>query len=216
MQNKQNTGFNYDEKYFEQHFASPFYRRYLALRNKFIHNEITKLVPTGKFLEIGFGDDNLIKLFKNKFDVFGLDISEFAVKDITRRYDPSHFKTCDISKGRIPFKNKFSVICAINTVEHLSDPEFGLKNICNALLPGGIFLVYMPTASTALSRLQYRLLYDVEEHIYRPSIQSLKNTLTRIGFRLAQEYAGSVVPFKISNKPILESLNLYLGLWKKP
>lgn len=142
---KKSGDFQYDEKYFDRHFASSFYRRYVALRNKFIHREVTRFIPSGIFLEIGFGDDNLLRLFKNDFDVFGLDISKFAVKAITQKYNPAHFKVCDISKETIPFNKQFNVICAINTIEHLSNPEFGLKNIYNALGTGGIFLVYMPT-----------------------------------------------------------------------
>ncbi len=215
MNDCQNRDFKYDEKYFDRHFASAFYRRYVALRNKFIHRELKNLIPTGTFLEIGFGDDNLIKLFNTNFEIFGVDISEFAVNNTAHSYNHTHFKVCDISKEKIPFNTRFDVVCAINTVEHLSDPEFGLNNIYNSLRPGGIFITYLPTQSNLFSKIQYHFLYNVEEHIFRPSLKSLRNLLNRTGFHLVKEYAGSAIPVKISNKLLLESLNLYLGLWKK-
>ena len=215
MKNNPTPDFKYDETYFANHFASPFYRRYVGLRNKFIHQELMRFAQIGKFLEIGFGDENLIKLFNKDFEVFGLDISEFAVREITRNYRSDHFTICDISKEKIPFNDGFDVIGAINTVEHLSDPEFALKNIYTSLETGGIFLVYMPTQSNLLSRFKYRQFYDVKEHIFRPSVRSLRDLLTRLGFRLVKEYAGSLIPLKISNLSLLQSLNLYFGLWMK-
>lgn len=207
--------FNYDREYFNKHFASPFYRRYVGLRNRFIHREITRFTRIGNFLEIGFGDDKLLRLFNDDFTVYGIDISEFAVREIVRCFAPSRFKICDISVQKIPFAERFTAICAINTIEHLSDPDFGLRNIHAALAPGGIFLLYLPTLSNFLSKIQYRNFYDVEEHVFRPSIPSLRSFLSRIGFTRLAEYAGSAIPAKISNPLVLNSLNLYCGIWQK-
>lgn len=207
--------FHYDEKYFRRHYSTLFYRHYIAIRNKFIKSEIIKLISSGKFLEVGFADDNLIKFFKNDFDVFGIDISEFAIKKIKEKYNRTHFKICDISKEKILFDEKFDVVCAINTVEHFENPKFALQNIFNSLKKNGFFGVYLPTQSNIFSNAQYKILYDVEEHIFRPSIKSLKELLTRLGFNVCKEYAVSFIPLKISNEFILESFNLYFGLWRK-
>ncbi len=206
--------FNYDEKYFKKHFSGKgignlFYKKYLDIRNKTIKKEILKFVKKGKFLDIGFGDDNLIKLFKDNFKVFGIDVSEYAVSEIQKKYKKENFKICDISKENIPFKEKFDVICAINTIEHLTNIPSVFKRIYDALEENGIFVMYLPTKSNFFSRVQYKFLYNVKEHIFRPSNEELKETLKKTGFNIKKEYSASFFPFKIKNKLIIDSFNLY-------
>jgi len=207
--------FVYNEKYFRRHYSSQVYRYYLTIRNRFIKSEISKLVSLGKFLEVGFGDDNLIKLFANNFDVFGIDISKFAVRKIKDKYNPSHFKACDVSKENIPFREKFTVVCAINVLEHLGNPKFALQTIFKSLKKNGILVVYLPTQSNILSRWQYKIFYDVKEHVFRPSVKTLRELLEEVGFKLHKEYAASSLPLKVSHKLVLESFNLYLGFWQR-
>jgi SAM-dependent methyltransferase len=207
--------FHYNEGYFEKLYSSPFYRRYIAVRNEFIREEIAQLVSSGKFLEVGFGDGNLIEFFRDDFDVFGVDISDLAVKQITTRHPPANFKVCDVSSEKVPFDEDFDVICAINTVEHLASPRFALQNISNSLKRNGVLAVYLPTQSNIFSRVQYKIFYDVEEHVFRPSVKSLRNLLRRLGLGVCKEYAASFLPLKLSSDFILKSFNLYFGLWQK-
>lgn len=206
--------FAYDEAYFREHYSGRFYRRYVDLRNRFIHRHVRRYVNEGTFLEIGFGDDNLIRLFADTFDIFGVDISPYAAQQVNGVYPKAHFAVCDLAAGAIPFNVKFDVICAINVVEHLAAPAAGLRRIADALKPGGVFVAYLPTQSNVLSRLQYRLLYDVEEHIYRPSVPELQTALHRLGLQPLEEYAASFIPLKISHHSVLESVNLYCGFWQ--
>jgi SAM-dependent methyltransferase len=205
----------YDEEYFRKHYSSVFYRRFISLRNRFIKREIRRWVSSGKFLEVGFGDDNLIRFFKDEFEVFGIDISTFAVNKIKKKYKRENFKACDVSMEIIPFPYKFDVICSVNTIEHLKNPIFALSSIFGSLREGGVFGIYLPTRSNILSKIQYGFLYDVEEHIFRPSLKLLRQILREIGFYRLGEYAASFFPFKISCDFVLNSFNLYFGVWGK-
>lgn len=207
--------FQYDETYFDDHYSSPLYRWYIRIRNRFIKRELTQHVTGGTLLEIGFGDDNLLKFFDGDFDVFGLDVSAFAVDQITDRYPEEHFAVGDIAAEPIPFERSFDVICAINTIEHLTAPKAGLIHMVEALKPAGIAVLYLPTRSNSLSALQYKFLYDVEEHVYRPSVPVLQNMLRGLGLRALDEYAASFIPVKLSSQLMLESFNLYCGFWQK-
>ncbi len=209
------TTFPYDEGYFTKLYAKRFYRWYLGVRNKFIRDIVTHYVPSGRFLEIGFGDDNLCKHFLDSFDVHGVDISEFAVSQIRRSYEPGRFQVCDVCKEDIPFSGGFDVICAVNTVEHFADPAAALANVSRSLKTGGIFVAYLPTASNLVSRLQYRLFYDVREHVFRPSVASLNNLLSSLGLYKMEEYIASFLPARVTNRWVINSFNLYLGVWGK-
>ena len=68
------------------------------MRNNAIKKEVIKFIEEGNFLDIGFGDDNLIKFFQDSFEVFGIDISKYAVEEIQKKYKKDHFRVCNISK----------------------------------------------------------------------------------------------------------------------
>lgn len=211
---------NYDKKYFKRHFsgkgfAGPFYRKYIDMRNKIIKKEVLKIINEGKFLDIGFGDDNLIKFFQDSFEVFGIDISKYAIKEIKKKYKKENFKICDLSKEKIPFEEKFNIISAINTIEHLRNLKSVFERIYEALEDNGIFVVYLPTQSNKFSKIQYKLLYNVKEHTFRPSNEKLKKMLEKAGLRLKKEYSGDFFPIKIKNKHIIDSFNLYFGIFQK-
>lgn len=208
--------FHYDKEYFIRHYSTALYRRYVAMRNRFIRSEIIQLASSGPLLEVGFGDGNLIRSFERDFDVFGIDIAEIAVREMTKRHPATNFRVCDVSRETVPFDKDFEIVCAVNAVEHLENPWFALQNIFLSLRRGGVFAIYLPTRSNILSRIQYKIRYDVEEHIFRPSVTSLRSLLAGFGFSVCKEYAASFLPLKLSNDFILDSTNLYLGLWKKP
>lgn len=207
--------FNYNEKYFKKHFGNPIYSRYIKIRNNAIKKEVLKFAKKGKLLDVGFGDDQLIKIFEKQFEVFGTDISEFAVKEIQKKYKKENFKACDVVKEKIPFSEKFDVVCAINTIEHLENPKNAIKNIYDALKPNGILLIYLPTKSNLISKIGYKFGYDVKEHVFRPSISKLKKLLKSTGFKMEKEYCATFFPAKIKSKTIINSFNLYCCVARK-
>lgn len=208
--------FEYDQDYFDRHLASRFYRWQIGyLRNRTIYRLIRRQVRQGRFLEIGFGDDRLLKIFAREFEVYGIDISRYAVARMLQRYPTGRFAVGDVSVGTIPFPGPFDVICSINTVEHLTDPVRALGSMREALKPSGVLAVYMPTNGNILSRAQYRCWYDVPEHVFRPSIPDLIRLFRNNGMTLVEEYAASFFPFRISSRLFTRSTNLYCALFRR-
>lgn len=212
------TLFHYDENYFNNNLSNGWYRKYIEkVRNPFIKRQINQYRQAGNFLEIGFGHDNLLQLFSKEFEIFGADVSDYAVAKISKQFDkPENFKLCDIAQDMIPFSQKFDVICAINTIEHLANPEFAIQNIYNSMNPNGILLVQLPTQSNLFSRIQYKIFYASSEHIYRPSVKSLTERFFEVGLKKLKQCIPTFLPFQIGNQFLVESFNLYSAIFQKP
>lgn len=209
------VSFQYDQKYFSKHFNFKIYDYYRYIRNTFIIKHLRRIMPKGNLLEIGFGDDSFVKLCKTHYHVYGLDISQWAVDKITKIYSPSNFKVCDLEKQTIPFSNKFDIVVLINTLEHFSDVQTVMKNIQDAVHQNSVLVLFLPTKSTLLSELQYRIFYAVEEHVYRPSVDDVTKLCSDFGFEQVKEFSGNFIPFELTNHTLIKSSNLYLGFFKK-
>jgi len=95
----------------------------------------------GKFLDIGCGTQNIMKLFKEKgFDVYGADIinpkekSEFDIRCNNFETENLKFDT-----------NEFDVVFCKSVVEHLRNPENIIKDAQRVLKPGGTIIVLTPS-----------------------------------------------------------------------
>ena len=65
--------------------------------------------------------------------------NEFIRSDVVREY---RHKLVDVTKMK--YKSGFDVILCTNVLEHVFDFSLAIKNIRNALKPGGIAMIYIP------------------------------------------------------------------------
>ena len=74
----------------------------------------------------GFGTDLLSKL---GYNVYGFDISKFAIKYAKDRFKKPEFIICDVQNG-LPFKsNFFDLVICLEVLEHLHHPLKALIDI---------------------------------------------------------------------------------------
>jgi len=211
-------GGHYTVQYFREHYGSRLYQLYLRMRNACIYRAVRAYKPSGRLLEIGFGNGNLIRTFARRFECYGVDVSPAALQALREEMglvDWERFQLCDVEREPIPFDVAFDVVCALNVVEHFFDPRLVLERVHRTLAPGGVFALYLPTRSNRLSRWLYRRLYDVEEHVYRPSVSEVRALLRAVGFRPCRELAAHLFPLFVSLESVMEATNLYFGIWQK-
>lgn len=99
-----------------------------------------------KYLELGYGNGNLMKkLYKKKnVDMYGIDISEDAKKMAGKRNKKAaanenlHLSVGDCCNLTYS-ENEFDAVATINTVYFWSDTIKGLSEIYRVLKPGKIF-----------------------------------------------------------------------------
>ena len=134
-----------------------------------------------RVIDIGCGYGWLLDYFDSAQRVCGSDISEHAIEVAKKRSPNREFKVADIQNG-VAFEDKFDLVLAINVIEHLPNPEAGIKGICEALKPGGITLVHLPTINNALNKWEYKHLYDSDPtHIYRPKGSEIRRMFEENG-----------------------------------
>lgn len=146
-----------------------FWRRRIATLKKFIHK--------GRVLDVGCAFGFFIKFLDKEFDVYGVDVSEYAAKRAEALLgEKDRIKCCDVQNG-ITFGGKFDAVTAFDIMEHTHNPQAVLSVIHSALNDKGILYLEFPFAETLIG-------FD-KGHYYRPLNEWL-GYLEQAGFKLRQ------------------------------
>ena len=177
----------FDEEYFRDLYGDvPKQTWFDRARDDRVVRLVERFVPRTSarpaLLDIGCGYGYLLARFRGRFDLFGVDVSEHGVKMTSARLDGVRVVAADVQRP-LPFRRPFDVVLAINVVEHLPDPTAGVRTIRDALAPGGICVVHLPTINNAVSRVVYRFAYAGDPtHVYRPSGDEVRSLFETEGF----------------------------------
>jgi 2-polyprenyl-3-methyl-5-hydroxy-6-metoxy-1,4-benzoquinol methylase len=123
------------------------YDRYSAREKHpwgFMVDRILQEKQRGKLLDCALG--HFLSFFPETFEKYGADISEFAVKQVQRRFPGVNVAHCDIS-AEVPFSEKFDVITAFDVLEHALNLRGAMRNIHSMLKENGTLVVAVPVAS---------------------------------------------------------------------
>jgi 2-polyprenyl-3-methyl-5-hydroxy-6-metoxy-1,4-benzoquinol methylase len=162
-------------------------------------------------LDVGCGYGWLLDAFEGARTLCGVDIAHHAVEVAAGRKPERHFKQGDLHDTS-PFAQKFDLILAINIIEHLSNPEAGIRSISSSIKPGGIVLVHMPTISNWLTRWEYSKLYDSDPtHIYRPSGKTVRKLFEAQGFETLTRLVSPAFPSR-TYKGLANSSGVFSGI----
>jgi 2-polyprenyl-3-methyl-5-hydroxy-6-metoxy-1,4-benzoquinol methylase len=109
----------------------------------------------------------------NALSVSAYDIEPEAIRYASwrNRHNKINFNVANAEK--IDFINQFDLAISFETIEHLPNPDFFLKNIYNALVAGGNFIVSTPIAFGSIN-LEPSNPYHVQEWGFRTFQELLK------------------------------------------
>jgi SAM-dependent methyltransferase len=148
--------------------------------------------PEGALLDIGCGYGYLLSRFGGRYERYGIDVSAHAAGQVLERLPGVPIVAADIQRP-LPFARTFDVVLAVNVIEHLPDPGAGARAIHEALSPGGLCVIHLPTINNAVSGLVYRFAYAGDpSHVYRPSGQEVRALFEARGFTTLED---SYAPF---------------------
>ncbi len=130
-------------------------------------------------MDIGCGYGRFLKLAEDEFETYGIDPSEFVIKEAGRYAINTKFEVATISsyKPRI----KFDMITAFDVLEHTPNLEESLQNIKSWLVPGGLFVCVVPVYDGIFGKIGGWLDRDTT-HLYKLSrwvwLEKFKKNLT--------------------------------------
>lgn len=187
-------GHEYAEDYYE--FSRPetgIKSKVDTIRDSFVRRQILKRVCRGALLDVGCGIGMFLQTMAAEFDLYGVDISDFAIKKCHERLPSAHLAVGSLIEG-LPFERTFDVISAINVMEHLEEPLAAAKIVRSRLRPGGLFVTHLPTIGNKVQARLYKGSYDQDPtHIYRPSGAAYQKLVSSAGFKCTfQTYAPFV------------------------
>jgi len=164
-------------------------------------------------LDIGCGYGHFLDILKDDFTIYGMDISNHAIRVSKKRVD------CEYTQGNledtIPFDMKFDIITAISVVEHLEDPTRALNHIHAQLTDGGLFCLEIPTVSGKISKIVYDLFFASDKtHVFIKSVDEIEALIGLCGFKKLAMYS-SLLPIFTQRRNWVENFSFIFGVFEK-
>lgn len=148
---------------------------------------IKKFKKKGKLLDIGCSTGFFLsEAQKAGYDVYGIDIMDFAVDFCRKRGLKNVFKGT-LEKVKLP-REKFDIIVAMEILEHLWDPKVFLKKVSQLLNQEGILLVSVPNRKSLGARLmgKFWVGYHNYQHLFIFEPETMKRLFSQYGFKVVK------------------------------
>lgn len=130
-------------QYEKEYYDNPIYRESEnSQRNQSRLTVLREHQPSGRLLEIGFGQGGFLRLAEAFFDVEGMDVSSDAVNAI-RPYFGSRVSVVNVEQRPLP-RCRYDAIAVFNILEHLRRPHKVIDKLSAALNPGGVLIGSVP------------------------------------------------------------------------
>ncbi len=142
-----------------------------------------------KVLDIGCGNGYFLSLLSSRVKHIGCVGYEFnsVMADMARG------KGHTVYTGRFPEavlgsdgKAEFDAVCLFQVLEHLSDPMGFLRDVCRAMIPGGLLFVGVPDAEGPLRFFPYALTDIPPHHVTRWSRETFRRGLRGLGLEFVK------------------------------
>lgn len=157
---------------------------------------IAQQLCTGKIvLDIASGEgygSNLLADYANY--VYGVDISENAVKLATEKYKRKNLFFQTGSCGEIPLEdNCVDIVISFETIEHHDKHDAMLKEIKRVLKSDGIILISSPDKKYYSDIPKYNNPYHIKELYYQEFRDLMKLNFRNCGFYFQKIINGSII-----------------------
>jgi 2-polyprenyl-3-methyl-5-hydroxy-6-metoxy-1,4-benzoquinol methylase len=163
-----------------------------------------------KVLDVGVGSGWTSELFaKAGYEVTGIDISPDMIALARRRNSNARFFVSDYEVGQIA--GRFEAAVIYDALHHAENEDLVIKNIFNALVPGGVLITIEPgrghsTSGSSISAVQQ---YGTTEKDMPYKLQS--RHMANAGFSTVRQYHRAISTPNSLLQFIYQQLRLSLG-----
>ena len=127
---------------------------------------VTKSLSKPRVLEIGCAFGKFLSTLDPNWDLYGIDVSEYAVNQARKKLPDAHLFACDATE--IALEETFDVIAAFDVMEHIPDLERLAESIASRLTPSGCFIFVVPVYDGFLGPIIHYLDKDTT-HLHKDS-----------------------------------------------
>ena len=144
-------------------------------------------IEAGKVLDVGCAYGFMLKRFPKTFEKFGVDISDWVIKEGKKRLPGAVFEIAD-AEEKLPFPGEFfDVVICNDVLEHFKNPALALKNIGKTLKKEGILYITTPNSNWLRKKL-FKRADKKEHHISLFSQEDFLNLLAKSGFEVVDHW----------------------------
>lgn len=142
------SGAHYDQAFYEG-YSGRFNQYWWARR--FYAKLIGRYRGSGKLLEVGCGLGHVLMRLEDRFETYGVDVSEYAIARASRNAPKTNLRVATAEQtGELP--GPFDVIASFHVVEHLIDPPAVLNLWASMLKPGGLLVFATPNPEAPFAK----------------------------------------------------------------
>jgi SAM-dependent methyltransferase len=162
----------------------------------------------GKILDIGCAFGFFLKRASPFFqELYGLDISQFAIEEAKKLNPTTNFQVFDLDKQPVPYPDLyFDLITAFDVLEHTQSIKDSLGKIVPKLKTGGFFICSVPLLDTWAGKIFHIFDKDVT-HVSVPKKQDIIKQIKEAGLTILEYRLYLNLPFvKMPGIPVVMEL----------
>jgi SAM-dependent methyltransferase len=180
--------------------------------------------PQGRVLELGCGAGKFLATLQRDFPdltLYGTDISPLGIAQAKEKHPGIDFRVEDAQAPAFP-EETFDVICAMDILEHVPQPEKILAEVRRMLKPGGVFHTFVPCEAHSVYGLGHAILgFHAKErtagHVHQFTRKFIRDLLSRhleiVEVSYSLHLLGSIMDFALFTA--LLNRRLYDKFWSE-
>lgn len=174
----------------KSNLSNPISRKLVTGFDEKLFNVLDRIQPTSLH-EVGCGEGRLTRLIRDRYsiDVLASDFSEALIEEnLTRDCESIDFKHLSIY-DLDPEAHRRSVVICCEMLEHLEDPEDGLRALRNLNADHYVFSVPREPIWRILNMARFKYLGDwgnTPGHLNHWSLNSFTKSVTENGFEIVE------------------------------
>ncbi len=164
---------------------------------------------SGKFMDVGCAFGYLLKLASGYFDeVYGCDISPFAIGKAKKIAPDARLKVSDIGRSR-PYGNAmFDCICALDLLEHTENMKKSFGTLARMLKKNGYLIISMPI--DAWPRRIFGFLDKDPTHVSIIKFSELDSMLKKYGLEIVKRSFFAPMPMSRRLRGVPAEIELFM------